>query len=177
MSKTRANFLSTSAGQMVGKSQVYALLVDTNGEAILDADGNEQIVDLQAVNGRLKVDASISERLTYAETIFNDAAILSGASSERVKIDNSIGYSKLNWKITVAGLSDTVRIAIYGPDMTTNPLAPDLDNLLYISDVHSNTWSRFDGGILDISGIPALWIQLQEASADLNATLDVFMSI
>lgn len=64
MAKTRGNILSTTSGQMVGKSQTYALLVDAAGNAIPDAVSNEQIVGLQAVNGRLKVDASIIGSLT-----------------------------------------------------------------------------------------------------------------
>ncbi|KLU66771.1 hypothetical protein DEAC_c14390 [Desulfosporosinus acididurans] len=56
MPKTRANMLSTAARQLVGKSQVYALLVDSSGNAILDSEGNEQIAELEAVGGRLKVD-------------------------------------------------------------------------------------------------------------------------
>lgn len=63
MPKTRANLLETSAGQLVGKQQLYALLVDAAGAAILNAGGNEQIVELQAVDGLLKVEASITGSL------------------------------------------------------------------------------------------------------------------
>ena len=57
MSKTRANLLSTSAGQVVGKSQGYALSVDANGDAVPDALGNEQLEELRVIGGRLQTDA------------------------------------------------------------------------------------------------------------------------
>lgn len=68
MAKTRGDFLDTSKGQVVGKSQTYVLLVDSAGNAILDAGGNEQIAELQSVGGRLKVDASITGSLTKLST-------------------------------------------------------------------------------------------------------------
>lgn len=59
MALTRADLLSTPDGQVVGKSQVYALLVDANGNAVLDSNGNEQVVEIQSSDGaRLKVDTS-----------------------------------------------------------------------------------------------------------------------
>lgn len=60
MPKTRANLLSTDTGQVVGKSQGYALLVDASGNAILDGQGNEQIIELEVVGGRLKVDTGVT---------------------------------------------------------------------------------------------------------------------
>lgn len=40
--------------------QGYALLVDINGDAILDEQGNKQVAELEVVGGRLKVDMGIA---------------------------------------------------------------------------------------------------------------------
>jgi len=68
MAKTRGELLTTDIGQIVGKSQTYALLVDSAGAAILDVGGNEQIVELQAVGGRLKVDIGSLASEPFVET-------------------------------------------------------------------------------------------------------------
>lgn len=59
MSKTRAQLLTTSEGQVVGKSQLYALLVDKEGNAILDVFNNEQLIAIQAdIGGGIKLATS-----------------------------------------------------------------------------------------------------------------------
>lgn len=51
MAKTRDDIFSTSKNKIIGKSQLYALLVDANRDQLLDASGNEQLVDLEIVDG------------------------------------------------------------------------------------------------------------------------------
>ena len=60
MAKTRGDLLTTSTGKIVGKQQLYALLVDAAGVAILDAGGNEQVIEVNAsADGKIQVDASL----------------------------------------------------------------------------------------------------------------------
>jgi len=44
--------------QPIGKSQLYVLLVDADGEPVLDASGAQQVVALESTNGRMQVDAT-----------------------------------------------------------------------------------------------------------------------
>lgn len=50
--------------QPIGKSQLYALLVDAAGAPVLDGDGAQQVVAVQSTNGKLQVDASLTGSLT-----------------------------------------------------------------------------------------------------------------
>lgn len=68
MGNTRGNFLNTNKGRPVGKQQLYGIAVDTSGNAVLDADGNEQVIELEVVNKRLKVDTSIAGSLANQKT-------------------------------------------------------------------------------------------------------------
>jgi hypothetical protein len=99
-----------------------------------------------------------------------------GGSSALVAIDLSAGYTTLNWRLLVAGLSNTVKVVIYAPDMSVTPLAADTNSPFYVSGPHSNTFGTYDGGVQNISGLPMIWVQLQSASAISTATLDVYLN-
>ncbi|MDA8212148.1 MAG: hypothetical protein M0021_09765 [Clostridia bacterium] len=54
MALLRGDFLSTLRKQIVGKVQLYALKVLADRSAVLDGDGNEQVIELEVVDGRLR---------------------------------------------------------------------------------------------------------------------------
>lgn len=62
--------------QPIGKSQLYALLVDSSGNPVHDSDGNNQVVAIQSQNGKLQVDATINGSLANLPTV----TILAGQS-------------------------------------------------------------------------------------------------
>jgi len=82
MSKTRASSLSITA---VEKSQVYVLLVDSSGNPVLDAEGYEQVADLEVVGGRLRVDAAV----TVSPLNITHTAVAIGAGSTLVLAANA----------------------------------------------------------------------------------------
>jgi len=60
MAKTRDELLTTPKGQIVGKHQLYALLVDDAGVAILDAAGNEQVIEIKAgADGKIQTSSTV----------------------------------------------------------------------------------------------------------------------
>ncbi|MCM1564932.1 MAG: hypothetical protein NC238_03050 [Dehalobacter sp.] len=58
MVKTREDFFHTKKGMPIGKDQLYGLIVDLLGAAVLDEGGNEQVGSLQLLDGQLRVVAS-----------------------------------------------------------------------------------------------------------------------
>lgn len=60
MAKTRGDLLTTNKGKIVGKQQLYALLVDVAGNAVLDALGNEQLTELKSgTNGLIQTGSAM----------------------------------------------------------------------------------------------------------------------
>ena len=68
MAKTRGDLLSTGKGKIVGKHQLYALLTDASGNAILNAAGDEQLIEVQAdANGKIKTLSELNGSLPKSE--------------------------------------------------------------------------------------------------------------
>jgi len=68
MAKTRDELLTTPKGQIVGKHQLYALLVDDAGVAILDAAGNEQVIEIKAgTDGKIQTSSTVVGSLPKSE--------------------------------------------------------------------------------------------------------------
>jgi len=60
MGKTSEDQMYTGSGKPIGKQQMYALLVDEDGVAILDEYDNEQLVCLQMFEGQLMVKGAVT---------------------------------------------------------------------------------------------------------------------
>lgn len=81
MAKTRGDQLTTNKGKIVGKQQLYALLVDAAGNAILDTAGNEQLVEVHAdASGRIKTLAELSGSIT----LDNKVAVAVGVATTEI---------------------------------------------------------------------------------------------
>jgi len=83
MAKTRDELLTTPKGQIVGKHQLYALLVDDAGAAILDAAGNEQVIEIKAgTDGKIQTSSTVVGSLANLEGALADVATV----GERVRL-------------------------------------------------------------------------------------------
>jgi len=54
-----SKLMTSRPPQPIGKSQLYTLLVDAAGAPVLDGDGNQQVVALQSVDGKLQVNSGM----------------------------------------------------------------------------------------------------------------------
>lgn len=91
MPKTRGDMLSTDKGRLIGKQQIYALLVDSSRNPVLDANGNEQLVNLEVVAGKLQIqDAILAALLGTLDT----AAVIDPAAASATQLSLLRGIIK-----------------------------------------------------------------------------------
>ena len=103
MAKEKGDQLFTAKTKMIGKQQLYAIVVDASGDPVLDAGGNAQAIELGANSeGRLQVSSQL-ETVTEAIPVdlqyhsLDDDPLpvqLSGSKAseyEAITVDNTVG--------------------------------------------------------------------------------------
>lgn len=154
MAKTRGDLLATDKNKLAGKQQLYALLIDEEGSAILDVDGDEQIVELESVNGRLKTDSSITGNLVKQIDFQMNSTVVGSGTSLTVE-----GFKNLTVGIA-SSIENTARnIEFHGIDAVGNDnLISGVDkNSMLIASSTSNTGGTWQ---FDITGLATVYMNL-----------------
>jgi len=117
--KTRGDLLYSDKSKVIGKSQIYALLVDASRDPILDASGNEQVVDLEVVAGRLQTDAVATiANLDIALSALRDAIAGSGAGTKTLA-DLNTNLASILAKVIAAPATETKQDTLIAKDFAT----------------------------------------------------------
>lgn len=167
MAKTRGDLLSTSKGKIVGKEQLYALLVDASGNAVLDVSGNEQLVEMKATaNGALQT--SITGSLPNYIIPMMDLLAWSGFTNQP---------SNDGVEVVSNSASDVGKCTIFGTTTGTGAFAYETITLNGVTVVATtkvnwgNVYGIFMGDIYGQNITPLVGIlTVREASADQTIT-------
>lgn len=137
MAKEKGDQLFTSKTKLIGKQQLYAIVVDASGDPVLDADGNVQAIELGANSeGRLHVSSKIE---TPTEALPVQLSGSKASEYEAITVDNTAGGKACttakvgkSTKAFITVETAQIRFTIDGtaPTTTAGHLADDGDTIV-----------------------------------------------